>query len=172
MKKIFLIIIILCLYNCGVHKIKINEQIKIQRLIDSLDFKVVLPENWKSILDSHQNLSYSPIDLDDKFYKNIVRIDDISDGNEILKSFVIKSLKAEKKDINNEPDKLNSIKTKYGETYVIREESDWNFTHYIKTTFYFRHNDKIFRFHYSSDERFQKKYFHDIDFIFNSLEFN
>ena len=174
MKKMFITITIICLCSCGIQKQEETVQNKIKRLTESLDYKVVLPNDWNSILDSHQLLSYSPKNLGDIFYKNIIRIYDKDlDENEnyILKNLVIENINASRKNVNIDLKKSVPIISKYGETFVTRYESDWNSTHYINTSFYFIHKEKFFIFRYSSDEKFYEKYFSDVNSIFNNLEF-
>jgi hypothetical protein len=167
-------ILFLSLTNCGVKKTKILEQIKIENLIDSLNYHVILPENWKPILDSHKLLSYSPINLGDIFYKNIIRIYEVritENKSTSLKEFVEKDINGWNKAVSINAYNITSENTKYGETFIFKYEHDWNFTHYTNTIKYFKLNDNFYRFSYSSDEKFCEKYLTDADFIFNNLEF-
>jgi hypothetical protein len=176
MKKItiILLILILSLTNCGVKKTKVTEQQKIEILIDSLNYNVLLPENWKPILDSHNLLSYSPKNLGDIFYKNIIRIYEtkiIKNKNVSLSEFVNDRIKGWNKAIRIDSQNLTKENTEYGETYIYQYEDDWNFTHYRKETKYFKYNGNFYSFNYSSDKKFYDKYLTDANYIFNNLKF-
>lgn len=176
MKKtaILLLILMLSLTNCGVKKTKIAEQQKIENLIDSLNYNVMLPENWSPILDSHNLLSYSPNNLGDIFYKNIIRIYEIritENENTSLSKFAEKDIKGRNKAVRISSQNISRENTKYGETLIYKYNFDWNFTHYTNTIKYFKLNDSFYEFSYSSDEKFYEKYVTDADFIFDNLKF-
>jgi len=175
MKKITIILILLIsLTNCGVKKTKILEQRKIENLIDSLNYNVILPENWKPILDSHDLLSYSPRNLGDIFYKNIVRIYETKTTEikeDSLSNLVQEEIKGWHKRVKIVSQNLTRANTKYGETYTYIYEHDWNFTHYKDTFVYFKYNGILYKFNYSSDIRFYEKYKNDVIFILNNLKF-
>jgi len=174
MKKITIILLILIspLISCRVQKI--NKQQKTEILIDSLNYTVLLPENWKPILDSHDLLSYSPKNLGDIFYKNIIRIYNskmTKNKNTSLSEFVQENIKRLNNAIKVDSNNLTRENTKYGDTYTYNYENTWNFTHYINTIKYFRYNDDFYKFSYSSDKRFYEKYLTDTNFIFINLKF-
>jgi len=115
MKNIILLILILSLTNCGVQKTKITEQQKIENLINSQNYDVVFPENWKPILDSHDLLSYSPKNLGDIFYKNIIRIYSrriTESENMSLKEFTEENISRRKKTTNIDFQNITLEKTK------------------------------------------------------------
>jgi len=177
MKKhtITLLILILSLTNCGVQKKERTEQQKIKNLIDSRKYNVLLPDNWKPILDSHDFLSYSPKNLGDIFYKNIVRIYETKiteDKDDSLSNFVQEEIKGWNKTVRIDSHNLTKENTKYGETYAYIYEHDWNSTHYKDTIIYFKYNDIFYRFSYSSDIKFYEKYLNDAIFILNNLKLN
>lgn len=173
MKKIAFLILIITLANCGVQKKKITEKQKIQKLTDSLNYTVFLPENWAPILDSHSELSYSPKNLGDLFYKNIIQIYRFKiNENTSLSAFVEKNINNRKSKISITSQNMTSTKTKYGETYVYSYEHHWNFTQYKVTATYFIHHDHYYIFNYSSDKKFYEKYMSQADFIFDNLKFN
>ncbi len=174
MKNILFLILITVITSCGAKKVKISEQQKIDNLIDSLNYNVVLPENWNPILDSHKLLSYSPKNLGDIFYKNIIRINSkklAENEKTSLRKLVENNLSTGRKLISIDSMNISSEKTKYGETYVYVSKSKWNFTTYTKAVMYFKHNDSFFIFRYSSDENYYEKYLPDVNFIFNNLTF-
>lgn len=172
MKKIIHLILILSLTNCGVQKKNISENQKIKNLITSLNYYVILPDNWKPILDSHDLLSYSPKNLDDIFYKNIIRIYQREKIQKIsLKDFVETEIKKMKKEIRINSQSLTIEKTKYGETYIYKYELNWNFTHYLNIIKYFEQNGNFYEFSYSSDEKYYENYLKNADFIFDNLKF-
>jgi len=172
MKKIILLILILSFTNCGVQKKKIAEQKRIENLITSLNYNVILPENWKPILDSHNLLSYSPKNLEDIFYKNIIKIYQRKKNQKSsLKDFSEKNINELNKAIRIDSQSFTTIKTKYGETYIYKYEHNWNFTHYVNIIKYFEQKDNFYEFNYSSDKKFYEKYLTNADFIFNNLKF-
>jgi len=175
MKKIT-VIMILCmsLSNCAVKKTTILGHKNIETLIDSLNYKVTLPANWQPILDSHHLLSYSPKNLGDIFYKNIIQIYEkklTENKDDSLINIVKEDIKRWQKRVKIDFKKLTKENTKIGETYSYIYEQDWNYTHYKVTIVYFKHKDILYRFSYSSDIRLYEKYLKDVIFILNNLKF-
>ncbi|AUC15857.1 hypothetical protein BTO06_12155 [Tenacibaculum sp. SZ-18] len=173
MKKItFILISLITLTNCGVKK-KIMLEQKNENFKESTHYNVILPENWKPILDSHDLLGYSPKNLKD-INKNIVRIYELKlTGNKesSLNNFVQEDVERLNNIVKIDSQKLSKESTKYGETYRFEYEHNWNFKHYKKTFFYFKHSDFIYKFSYSSEIKYYKNYENDAIFIFNNLEF-
>lgn len=176
MKNIaYIFFLFISLTSCGVKKEKMLEHKRIESLISSLNYKVTLPENWKPILNSHNLLSYSPKNLGDIFYKNIVQIHELKAAKvdeDSLNELVQEKVKQWNNNVKINSQNLIKGTTKYGETYTYVYEHNWNSTHYKNTLIYFRHNDTVYEFNYSSDIRFYEKYKNDVAFILNNLKFN
>ncbi len=175
MKKILFLILITVITSCGAKKTKISEQQKIDILIDSLNYNIVLPENWHPILDSHKLLSYSPKNLGDIFYKNIIRIYNIStteNENNTLQKIVEKNINGLIKAVKIDSLNVTTGQSKFGEIYIAKYKTSWNFTNYMILTKYFKFKDNYYFFQYESDKRFYEKYLNDSEQIFNSITFN
>ncbi|OIO12818.1 MAG: hypothetical protein COS42_09575 [Flavobacteriales bacterium CG03_land_8_20_14_0_80_35_15] len=180
MKKTLILILILTLVGCGSHKnktieTKVTSSQKIENFIKSQNYIVHLPNNWQPILNSHDSLSFSPKNLGDIFYKNMVTIFKKSkDKSEkaSLKTFTEKNI-----GMLNSKNKFNNTvyttkQTRFGETYIFGYKQHWNATNYIVNIIYFEYKDDNYMLRYDSSDKFYNTYLTDVDFIYNNLEFN
>ncbi len=171
MKNIYLIIF-LALISCSSHKNtnKITEIDKIKTYITSQNFTLTIPNNWKSVSD-HSFVSYTPKNLGDIFYKNTVRVFNITPKEKTtLKKVTENKINSLISNIKINSQEITKNETRFGITYTHHYKHSWNFTNYEVITRYFEVNENYYSFSYSSDERFQKKYLNDANSIFKSFK--
>ncbi len=171
MKKVSLIIFLI-LISCSSHKNtkKLAEIEKINTFITSQNYTLTIPSHWNSVSD-HNFVSYTPKTLGDIFYKNTVRVFNITpEEKTTLKKVTEDKINDWIKRIKINSQEITKNETKFGTTYTHHYKHSWNFTNYEVITHYFQVNNDYYSFSYSSDERFQKKYLNDANSIFKSFK--
>ncbi|QXP72371.1 hypothetical protein H0I31_01300 [Tenacibaculum sp. AHE15PA] len=164
-------ILFLILISCSSLKETKNssEKKKIEIFTNSQNYTLKIPNHWKTVID-HDFISYTPKDLNDIFHKNTVRVFKIAQKEKTsLKEIIDAEIKKLKKVIKINSQQVIKDKTQFGTTYIHQYKHSWNLTNYEVITYYFKVKNNYYLFSYSSDERFQKKYYYDALSIFKSF---
>ncbi|MCG8184338.1 hypothetical protein [Tenacibaculum piscium] len=180
-KSLSSLALILILTSCGANKPKIHHltegEIKTYR--NAQNYTVKLPENWKAVAD-HDFVTYTPKNLGAIFYKNTVRIFNITPKKTgaVTESEKITLQKVTEDYINHHftqkevsLQEVTKHQTKFGTTYAQHYKQGWNSVDYDVIRFFFEVKGNYYTFTYSSEEKYQQKYQADADLIFKSLTF-
>lgn len=172
MKRIYLLILPFFLISCGAQKSEQTERQKVTSLINSKGYSLQIPKTWGYILDYHNDLAITPINLDDEFTKCIIQIYRWDTNNISLEEFVENRIDDKKRVLNIESDRIFTINTRFGETHVYEYDYSRDPIQNKGNIKYFNHDNNFYIFSYSGDEKYFNKFLNDVESIFTSLTFN
>ncbi|MBE7693233.1 hypothetical protein G1K97_07905 [Tenacibaculum finnmarkense] len=165
----------LLLTSCGANKPKIHHltQAEIKTHRNAQNYTVKLPETWKAVAD-HDFVTYTPKNLGAIFYKNTVRIFNITPketGETTLQKVTEDKINHFTETERYSFQEVTKHQTRFGTTYVQHYKLGWNSVDYDVIRFFFEVKGNYYTFTYSSEEKYQQKYQAAADFIFKSLTF-
>lgn len=173
MKKIISILLILTLSNCG--SIKTNKtETETQNWINSQNFVVVKPNNWRPI-KHHGYVGYTPLKKGDNFFNNLVSIFQyqLKEKPSSLKELSLSQIKETNKILHITSQKALFVEnSQLGDVYTLETESKWNGKNYKRYTVYFEHNREYYNYNYSSLKNNYDSNFKEAMAILLSIEFN
>jgi len=176
--KISLFFLFSITISCGTSKNKIAiikkaEQEKITNYIKAQNYTIELPNTWYPVLD-HNFVSYTPKYLNDNFYKNKVKITNITteeDKNMLFEKVVEKKINSYKENIYVTLEEIYKQKTHMGTTFIYIYTHSWNYVNYKVISKFFKYKNNYYLFTYSSDIKYFDKYLNDAETIYNALKF-
>jgi hypothetical protein len=125
MKKSILVLLLIVLASCATSlNVKQKENISLEDQLNSLEYKLVLPEKWHSYLDLHKEISYKPKNQSNEYPDVQIKINTIpriKDKNLTL-SELVDNLSKKIKFVTNYSQSKNITDTKFGKTYVVVEK--------------------------------------------------
>ncbi|MBE7634381.1 hypothetical protein G1L02_08700 [Tenacibaculum finnmarkense] len=167
----------LLLTSCGANKPKIHHltQAEIKTYRNAQNYTVKLPESWKAVPD-HDFVTYTPKNLGAIFYKNTVRIFNVTPKKIGSEKITLQKVTEDyinhhftQKEVSLQ--EVTKHQTRFGTTYLQHYKHDWNSVDYDTIRFFFEVKGSYYTFTYSSEEKYQQKYQADADLIFKSLSF-
>jgi len=174
MKKIILFYFFILFTSCASNfREKPKQNLSLENQLNSLKYKLVLPENWHPYLDLHNEISYKPKKYHGKYPSVQIYISVISQNNQkplILDEFVDKKSR-NIEFVNDYSQTKKLITSRFGKTYIIDEAFNINNENYLTRSICFEYKLEIYHFTYSSNPTLFNRYIGDFKSIFKNLEF-
>jgi hypothetical protein len=158
--------------SCATHT-KVKPNLSIENQLNSLKYKLDLPENWVPYLDLHNEISYKPKKYPGKYPSVQIHISVISPSNQkslILAEFVDKRSQ-NIRFVNDYSRTKKGITSRFGDAYIIDEAFNLNNKKSLTRSIYFEYKTEIYRFSYHSNPTLFYSYIVDFESIFKNLEF-
>ncbi|PQJ81287.1 hypothetical protein [Polaribacter glomeratus] len=175
MKKYILLHLLILLASCATNlKVKQKENTVLENQLNSLEYKLVLPENWHSFLDIHREIGYKPIGQNSKYPDIQIQVRTIpktKDTNLTLSEVVAKE-STNKRFVTDYFREETIIETKFGKTYIVDEKFNMNLKYHIIRHMYFEYNLSFYSYSYYANSASFNKYIDDYGVMFESLKFN
>ncbi|MBD1261524.1 hypothetical protein HZY62_13045 [Maribacter polysiphoniae] len=174
MKKIILLLFFILLTSCASNlKEKPKQNFSLENQLNSLNYKLVLPEKWHPYLDLHGKIAYKPIKHSDRYPKVSISIRRIPP--ERRKHLTLRELVDENsnnvKYLKNYSSKKKLIQTKFGETYVLDQAFNLNSKSSIIRSTYFEYKGNYYCYIFYSKAISFNRYIDDYGLIFEQFEF-
>ena len=174
MKKITLLLFLILFTSCATNlREKPKQNISLDNQLNSLKYKLVLPENWRPYKDLHDEISYKPKKYPGKYPSVEIHICPVpqSNQNPLILDELVDKQSPNIKFLNDYSRTKKELTSRFGKTYIIDEAFNLNNQNYLTRSVYFEYKTEIYRFSYSSIPTLFNRYLGDLESIFKNLVF-